>query len=399
MANKIYDVNGNQLNIAGSSSAKELDYTDIIFTIGYLYVRNDNGMLKLSIDGGSTWTKSINVSSIGLIKNIYVFKDLTLNVFTHTKAYYSDDWSTLHESTVLDADGSTYVPSATDTFTVTKTQADRTIIDGVEMYVFGNYNITNENSSRKLIWYTKDSGHTYKVAYEFNIKGHRSIRHTHTVKYCEYDGTFWICTGDSASQSYVFKGTYDMANDSWSFADVGHSLDYKWASLQFYGDRFYYCYDNTPAKVMSGKFGDEYDISKQVAILEDLPNDAIGLFIGSTGDMLVTLSIYRTGTSTSPNTAPQDCRRMYYSSDRVSFTEIMGSTLSEYNDANTIYYFFYGPNADGKILASLFSPTHENLADCDKVPSVFLDDMVRKAGFPNAFIGGRPMLYTANQNS
>lgn len=385
MAQTFYDGNGNTIEI--NQNDRTIDYSDIVFTMGFLYLRNVNasGVLQLSVDGGKTWTKSIDVSSIGTIKTYYVFNDLTLNVFTHTKAYYSTDWTTLTECTVLDQDGTTYVPSATDTFTTTKFY-ERQIIDGNEMLVFGNYNITNENSSRKLIWYTVDNGHTYKVAYEFNISGARSIRHTHAVHYCEEDGKFWILTGDSAAQSYVIQGTYDSANDEWTFTDVGNSLAYKWASVVFYDGYFYYSYDVTPGYVKRGKIGDEGDTSKHETILSDLPNDCIGLYMGKHGDLLVTLSWYRSGTSTSSRTQAQDARNLYYSTDRVNFVEIDGPIPTEYPYSDTMYYLSYMPNAQGKILTAVWSVSHEDLADCDRVPSVFLDEVLADAGFPYAFL-------------
>lgn len=410
MANGVYDVGGNSIAVditVDSELSKTstnpvenqaitheinklnrlVDYHDIVFSMGYIYVRNVNasGVLQLSIDGGKTWTKSIDVSSIGLIKTYYVFKDLTLNVFTHSKAYYSTDWATLHECTVLDQDGSTYVPSQTDTFTVTKTY-ERSIVNGIEMYVFGNYNIQDENQSRKLIWYTVDNGRTYKVAYEFNIAGARQIRHTHAVHWCEEDGTFWVLTGDTAEQSMVIKGIYDSLTDTWSWVDVGSGVDYKWASVVFYDGYFYYSNDVTPGYVKRGKLGDESDVSKHEIILSDLPNDCTGLYLGRNGDLLVTLSWWRSGQSSSPNTPEEDCRNLYYSTDRVNFVTVKGTTLPDYDYPDTTYYLSYAPNSQGKVLSALHSRTYQELQYNDRVPSVFLDEILSDAGFPFAFL-------------
>lgn len=358
---------------------------DCVFTLGYMYLRRHDSKFWLSVDGGKTYTKNIgDPTGFGTLRFAYVFKNGTLLVCDHKKAYYTDNWTSWTESTCLGLDGNAYVPTDYDTFTVEHRPA-RVIIDGTELLVFGNYNITDESNNRDVIWYTKDNGHTLKVAYEFNVSGTLSIRHIHGVYYCAKQDNFWVCTGDVGDASRLIKGVYDMANDAWTFTEVGHGSDYKWACISFYGDHFYYCHDFTPGDIMEAKIGDEDDVTKHHTILSDLPNDPVGLFIGEqTGEMLVTMSLYRTGTSTSSNTAAYDSKRMWYSANRKDFVEINGNDFHEIaSQTYSAFFLFCGPNAEGKILASYeqSSAGGGSFTNRDLLPGVFIDDIVRRAGY------------------
>ena len=371
---------------------KQYDH-QIVFTLGYIYVMMEDNTFYLSVDGGKTYPKSIGIPTgfthdFGTLRNVYVFKSGTLLACDHQYAYYTDDWETWHQSSCLGLDGSAYVPTQYDTFTNIYRQP-RVIIDGTEIYAFGNYNITDNDNNRDVVWYTVDNGHTLKVAYEFNVSGAYSCRHIHGVSYCKKQGNFWIYTGDftdaGRDQNHLLKGEYDLTADTWTFTRAGTGLDYKWACLNFYGDYFYYCHDLTPGDIMMGKIGDEGDVTKHYTILSDLPNDPIGLFVGeNSGEMAVTLSMYRSGTSSSTNTQAYDSKRMWYSSDRVNFVEIDGNLFPEL--ANKTYdalYMFCGPNAQGKLLTAYETSAAAggSFVDRDFLPSMFVDDFIRRAGF------------------
>lgn len=380
MINDAYEVDGTSLNIAYDIDAdivwqRNISYRhDILFTQDSMYVAYDGTTLSLSTDGGNTFTQSIDVSIVGVIKNIHVFTDGTLNVFGHVKAYYSDDWQTLHEATVLDASGNPYVFDTYDTFTVTRHNADRIVVDGVEMYVFGNYCITDEYNQKKNVWYTVDKGHTYKAAYEF---GKTAVRHVHNVYFYSVDSSFWLTTGDSNAEARVMKGYYDAQNDSWSWSTLGTGYYYKWAGMDIYNGDVYWALDHTPGSVRKCAIADVSDTAKHSIVLDDTPNDCIGVVIDQdTGEMIVYLSIWG-GTS-------ETCRRIYYSTDRVNFEYVTGTVPSYYPYEDTHYYGVYGLNTQKKILSGLYSRDNDPLADWDKVPSIWLDDIVRSK-FPNAF--------------
>lgn len=383
--NTAYDKNGNIVFQKGSPSIPVGDLSerhDVLFTQGKIYVFYDGVFLYRSMDG-ITIDKTIDVSSVGIIKNIHVFTDGTLNIFGHQKAYYSHDWQTLHESTVLNSVGEPYVPTQYDTFTVTGHANPITVVDGTEMYVFANYCITDEYNQKKNIWYTTDKGRTYKSAFEFGVSKIGStlisIRHVHRVLFNPADSSFWITTGDANSESYVIKGFYNPANDTWSWNILGNGYDFKWSGMTIYGNEIYWALDHTPGEVRKCGYSEQAvaDVNSHVSILTGTPNDCITIVIDpDTGEMLVGLSIYGGGEST--------CRRLYYSADRLNFEYMTGNVPSYYPHSDTMYYGVYAMNADKKILSGLWSRATKNLADWDKVPSIWLDDVVRTQ-FPNAF--------------
>lgn len=385
-----YNVLCNKNDITALKAEKDVPDKDkykdqLVFTLGYMYVRRSDDTLYLSIDGGYTFTKSIAIpSGFGTLKNVYVFLNGTMLICDHQNAWYTDNWTEWHQSTCIDQDGTTYVPTQYNTFSNTN-RVPRMFVNGTEIYVFGNYNIDDEPNNRSLIWYTVDNGHTMKVAYEFNVSGAMSIRHVHGVTYCEKQNNFWVYTGDSATQSRLIKGEYDVSNDSWTFTQAAQGLDFKWASLVIRGDYFYYCHDLTPGDIMKAKVGDEADVSKHYAILSNLPNDPIGLFVGQkTGELLVTLSMYRTGTSTSTNSSAYDSKRMWFSGNGVDFVEIDGNKFIELTkDMNSSFYMFCGPNAQGDIICGYEKSAASGGAfkDRDLLPSVSLTDFVKRAGY------------------
>ena len=226
-----------------------------------------------------------------------------------------------------------------------------------------------------------DNGHSYKVIYEFNVQDAIRIRHIHGVVYNrEYD-RFICCTGDEAYHSHVIEINIDGVNDP-TFTVKGTGLVYKWAGTLFYGAYVYYCVDNTPGQVKRCKYKDIGDITKHEIILDNLPNDPIGLFIGERGDMLVTLTKYRSnGTSNSPFPLYKDQLRMYYSKDRVNFTDFIADKKT---GSSGIYYMFNGVNSDGAIIAGYWQDSIA-LDQWNKLPSVSLEEMVKRAGFPMAF--------------
>lgn len=385
----VYDVDGESLNYAYSLTGdvvfqKDVPLIpvnppislrhDVLFTQGSIYVLFDGSTLYRSMDGGNNIDASIDVSNVGLIKNIHVFSDGTLNVFGHTKAYYSRDWVTLRESTVLDSHGNPYVFDTYDTFSVSRHNGERQIVNGVELYVFGNYCITDEYKQKKNIWYTIDKGRTYKSAYEF---GKTMVRHVHNVYFNPVDSSFWITTGDTDAQSYVIKGFYNTQTDTWSWTTLGNGYYYKWAGMAIYNGEVFYALDHHPGEVRKCAYADVGDISKHTVILDNLPNDCINVLIDhDTGEMVVGLSIYGGSAST--------CRRLYYSADRASFDYVTGEVPSYYPYSDTMYYGWYGFNAQKKILSGLWSKNTEQLSAWDKVPSVWLDEIVRSK-WPNAF--------------
>lgn len=357
--------------------------TNIVCTYKNMYVANTNGILYYSNDNCKTWTKRLDIKTYGLIKTYHLFDNGCIAFFTHQNAYYSENWETVNEATVYESDGQTiYVPSQYDNFTTTKEYKDRKYVNGQDLYVFGNYGIKDENNTRRNIYASFDNGHTYKVIYEFNISGNVQIRHIHTVVYNPNYDKFLCLTGDFNTQSNVIE--FSIVNDSISnFSILGTGAKYKWAGIGWYGDKVYYCLDQTPGAVLETAYADISDTTKHNTILDNLPNDCIGLFVGDRGDLLVTISKYRsTGQSNSPFSIYVDCLNIYYSENRRDFKMIHTDNITNTN--GQIYYGFYGVNSDGRILSGVWAG-NVDLDAWNKLPSVDLAYIVKKAGFPNAF--------------
>ena len=342
---------------------------------------NDNGHLKFSNDCGHTWTGDLDVSSIGTLVNYHFFANGRLAFFSKTGAYYTDDFSTYSSATCYEADGTTvYTPSEQYNFDVAADVDVRKFINGVDMYVFGNYTLSS--SSRKMVWYTKDRGETYRIAYEFGTGTNLQVRHVHIVYYYATNDVFIVCTGDSAStECRVLQFAYDTANDSWTVTVLGGSSRlYKWSYVDEWDGMIYYAYDNAPSAIKRCKFEDIGDESKHEVILDGIPNDLTCAVIGQNGDIIACSSSYRSlGGATDTATLPAvDCsRKLYYSTDRKSFTEIMlqPQLLSSY----TVPFWFLPMTKDGHFIGNVWDDSK-----VVKGPSVYLDEYVRMAGFPKA---------------
>lgn len=354
--------------------------SNIVCTYKKMYVAKNGDRLLFSNDSMQTWSKTLDVTGVGLIKTYHLFDNGCIAFFTHTKAYYSEDWETLNEASVLESNGSAYSPSTYDNFTTSREFPERLYVNGQDIHVFGNYGITDENNTRRILWASVDNGHTYRVIYEFNVSGSYTIRHIHNVMYNPNFNKFICATGDSASQSHVIEFSYNNGSFS-GFTSLGDGLDYKWAGIVWWGEYVYYCHDITPGKVMKCKYSEISDYSKHEIVLDNIPNDCIGLFIGERGDMLITQSIYRSGDTNSPFNASIDALNLYYSTDRVHFDLIRSINPS---DGVGTFYGFFGTNKDGRILSG-FWKSSINLNNWDKTPSVDLAVFVKNAGYPNAF--------------
>jgi hypothetical protein len=361
---------------------------NIIYTIESNYVKMDGDNLYLSTDGGHTYGNALDISGLAedRIVRMRLWKDGTFNIFTPTHIYYVTGWSAITEASIYEADGTTpFVPVGIAAYTSPYFDDGRMIVDGTEVYMFGNtpYKVDLDGTTRVCLYYSVDNGHTYKVAYEFNLSETLSARHTHFAKYIKAKGCYWIGTGDTTTDCHIIQATYNLLNDEWTFETLGNGLDYKWVGFDVWGNELYYTYDNTPGKVMKCNIEDVADITKHTCILDGLPNDPIGLFIGNHGDMLITLMNARSGVSPSPFTGVTDAKRMYYSKDRIKFAEIRGY-VPYGAPISGDYYCFSGTNADGKILAIVNNGGDWRNTKLNGV-TVWLDDYVRMSGYLGGF--------------
>lgn len=347
----------------------------------------DGTALRRSADCGKTWNTGVNVSDVGVIKGYHMFATGTLAFFTHTKAYYISDWTNYSEATCYEADGTTeYQPNGSNNFDALNDLKERKFIGSQDMYVFGNY--TTDNNTRKLIWYSIDDGKTYKIAYEFNLSETYPARHVHTVIYYKPADTFIVTTGDNnATECRVFGFQYNVENDSWTNAVLGgSSRDYKWAGVAIWGDNIYYTYDNTPGKVLTCKYNNIGDLTKHETVIGTSTSDITGIIIGPRGDMIVGCSHARsTGgvTHVFPLSADVDCRKIYYSSNRKDFAEIILDP--QILDSYSARARALPVTAEGHYICGFHGDGDAGTTNWDHLPSAFVDEYVRLAGFKDAF--------------
>lgn len=360
---------------------EETSFGSYLFSAGDTLVKYKYEHLYLSQDQGETYGPGLPIHDVGTITFIHVFENGNLLLADDQKAYYSLDWQTLHESTVLDLDGKPLDPAEKDNFTMIAS-FDRQFVDGVEIKAWGNYSYEEGVEYENInVWYTADYGKTVKSTIKFGTEGNGPIseletRHVHGVDYNAEDESFWLQTGDHDDEPIVARGEYDLEEDIWDWELVGQGQDYKWSNVIFRDGYAYFNLDYSPkGGVMRTEYENIDDPSEHKRMLTT-PNDAVNIFMGERGDMLVTTTKWG---------GPEKARMLYYSPDLIHFYEIMGDRPAGFSE-DTTYGRVFGVNNQGKILAGVWDDNDENpLSKWDGLPSAWLDEMVRKAGFPDAF--------------
>lgn len=362
----------------------KIDFGEYVFCMENFLAKHVDGVLYLSVDAGETYTKQIDITAVGNIRYIHIFQNGELVVCGQTKAYYSLDWITLNESTVLDINGDPFVPAQYDNFYTHFTNPNRQIVNGVEVLCWGNYaRYAPEQYNNINIWYTIDKGQTIKSCFKFGTSiadGESSpllCRHVHNVNFNPADNTFWAQTGDEDRNLYShwIKGVYDTAADSWTWTRIGSGDTYKTCMMHFIGDYIYYAWDHPNGGVCRRLYTNAHLPESQEQLLQT-PNDCIALQIGERGDMVALMSKFGGDSS---------ARIIYYSPDGVNFYEVTGKVPANLDYSGATYYNSWPPNSQGKVLSGIFCDNVVNIHDWDKKPSVWIDDLIKKAGFLDAF--------------
>ena len=342
-------------------------------------VKYENGTIRLSRDGGNTYQKSIFIDEKTL-GHIHIFDNEALFFADHTKCYYSHDWETLHESTVLDINGEPFIPYAYHNFSVSMgSDTHRHIVDGLEMLVWGNYDYQYDTQYNNVnVWYTVDKCKTVKTAYAFRRaeeddgSGNLYTRHVHSVNFNPADNTFWLQTGDykrnGVDQRHVLKGTYDLQKDEWDWSLVGTGHEYKWTTSVFIGVYIYFAWDVSTGGVVRVPYHKAGNKEEHDLILAT-PNDCL-MVIKSHNDELIAIQAPYGGTD--------DSRNLYYSPDRKNWHRIENNVPED----KSMIAFLADMSTDnwGRVRA-----TPQVMSPHEVLPAVFIDDIVRAAGFPDAF--------------
>ena len=198
--------------------------TDIIKTYKNFILRESiEGTTRkffYSNDSGATFTESEN--TLGLITYLAWFSTGRAIVATATNCYYTDDFKTFTESTVLDYNGEPFVPNSVHFGDLTACFHDETfVVNGKECMFWVDYGGSAGYIPRA--WFTNDYGVTVKCVMKNNetiIEGSPlSIRHFHATAWDKFDNCIWINTGDHTNESYIIKGVL-QEDDNWVFSII-----------------------------------------------------------------------------------------------------------------------------------------------------------------------------------
>lgn len=255
------------------------DPTNVIYTIDDFMLAHEYDQsqgidnLKFSNDLGQTWTTVAN--TYGTVLNAFMFADGTFMMACKKdegcRIYWTRDFATFTESTVLDYDGNPYSIEAGKTrFYILKPRSEHVYVNGVEHYCFWDYII---NTTNPRMWYaiSDESGVTVRAALAFGYSSVNgsvlSARHGHAFEYNPYDGYFYVLTGDAVSECHVLKGRYvdNNGTHTWTWEKLATGGGYKLTSVSFDEGNMYAITDYTESALASYKG------------LVSIPIDKIGL--------------------------------------------------------------------------------------------------------------------------
>lgn len=187
--------------------------------------------IKISADLGKTWTQIRNI--LVDIVAYHFFSDGTIMLCSPKKVYWTRDYLTLNESTVLDHDGSPFVPTNRHFFGMQSSDAIWHV-DGKEIYVWGDY-LVDADISVSRIWYSVDNGRTIKCAAKFGTTpmggSPRPSRHVHRVYQHAPDESFYITTGDAGNECMIIRAVYNSLADTWNWDIKASGDDYKFGNI------------------------------------------------------------------------------------------------------------------------------------------------------------------------
>lgn len=253
----------NLKNEVGASSTTVPSVINLPTVMSSVFATDKNFILKNEvIDGvdtvlttndlGRTWAQAPNI--LAEIVMFHIFGDGTILLCSNTKAItMSAPYEQMVESTVLNEDGSPYVPNTYQFFMQMKGNPLQ-YIDDTEMFVWGDYVLRGT----PRIWYTTNSGKTLKCAAKFGttvMDGQtRPTRHVHSVTQRRKDNRFYVTTGDAGDECFVMSMGYDLANDTWDFKHYASGDIFKLGDIYF-DDYFAYVMTDYTLAVDKAKNG------------------------------------------------------------------------------------------------------------------------------------------------
>lgn len=386
-------MNVRESNLLRSSGYKidnpevEIVFGNILAINENFYIRKSGDFLEKSNDYGVSYTSSLNVSGVGDLRFIHVFTNGSLLVCGRKKAFYSSDWVNLNESTIKDINGNNWVAQLNNDNLMSLHGLEVQKVAGNEIAVWGNYNNDqNANQNNNAIsecFYTRDFGKTIKVFFKSGVSsasgwvGVIRCRHIHHIQQNPNDESFWIQTGDEPTEtmSHWIRCVYDWNLDSWIFNHIGSGNHFKTTYLKFFKGYIYYALDIANGGLWKCKVEEAGDVSKHLEV-KRVGTDLGGFIMGKNGDVALVVTKYFNPSYLG--------RLITYSKDQINWVTVYGDMPSDANQ-NSIYGRLFQPNSRGEALASIQYSYSQPMYLYNFMPSVFINDILRKNGYPDAF--------------
>lgn len=403
-----------------ASSTTHVIYTIDDFMLAHEYVEGSVDNLKFSNDLGKTWVTKEN--TFGDIVNAFMFADGTFMIGSKKddgcRLYWTRDFETFTQATVLDYDGNPYSVEAGKTrFFILKPKSYHTYVNGIEHYCFWDYIISATTKPR--IWYaiSDENGVTVRAAFAFGlstINGNSvPARHGHAFEYNPHDGYFYALTGDSVTECHVLKGRYTDNNGvhTWNWEKLATGGGYKLVGVEFDEGNLYAVTDYTEASLAGAKG------------IVSIPIDKIGLTTTNSGGVVcpakmrywfhATKEFMKQGSYYPNGTDAQVAAMSGHIADnngwRFVGTDYLGSTkhLIAKGDHNYVWVgtdtgvklgSYFGPNNRGEIYANQTVPnpggaSGESWLRISHRTTINLTEVMRKSGATDFFEGWKGTPY------
>ncbi len=221
---------------------------------------DDAGTLSISINGGATILRTLDVSSdLSKLTFAYIWANGNIN-FGYGDAMYlsTDNLQTYSAIVVSDITGNPYSSVKVEPFN-SLVPTDYINYNGQELLLFGCYSTEAGVENTDInIWFSDDNGATLRSIYKFGVSlPLAQARHVHGVHFNPDNNEFWIITGDDTylgdDECHWIKGTYNGSAFTWTIivsddgAETGTYV--KAAGMHFYDGYCYFGLDKTGSTV------------------------------------------------------------------------------------------------------------------------------------------------------
>lgn len=371
-----------------------IDYSvSYFFARGNTLVRSISNKLEISSDGGITFPKEVTLPTQVIpdeLRLVHVFNDGDILVASHRQAFYTSNGIDWNESAYKNANGSNWTRSLHyDNFSPLNGQRP-CVINGVDCLLFSNYN-NNENQNvlttpgKSYAWLSEDNGRTLKAIFSLgeticqNTGTTVTARHIHSATQDPFTGAIYMDTGDEDRNinSHWIKGVHNANNNTWTWTDLGTGHFRKTCGIHYDENYIYGVLDTENGGLIRYNRGQENNTANVTQLLTTI-NDCIGGVFGKNGDCLIHQAVWN---------ASDPGNVLWYSPNKIDWTRIVlnGQDMPEGWDNTTTFIKSWQPMDNGKAFVDVQLRGTTGYHEYNFRPSVSLNAILAKYGFPNAF--------------